>query len=272
MSMSFGEGVETSGVWSVIGRLNPVAKLAITAIITIGLLITLDQFSSGVILIFEVLCIPFVGLTWRSVFVRVGILVIIAAVLTLTNALFSANTDGIVFFAWGPFSLSSAGLVAALAVGLRVLALSLPAVLLLSTTDPVLLADGLQQQLRVPARYAMSMVVGLRLMPLMASNWREFSAARRARGLAVTGPVTAVRSALERTVGLLIQSLRVAVRMATAMQARGFDPYGQRTFARDSSLAARDGVAVVLTLAVVALALYAAIARGEFTFALAWPF
>ena len=271
MSLTFGQGVETQGVRSAIGRLHPIAKLGITAVITIGLLLSLDSTSAGLILLFELLALPFVGLRWRTIAVRAGLLVVVAALLTLVNALFSANEEGLVIFAWGPFTLSTAGLLDASAVGLRVLALSLPAVLLLSTTDPVLLSDGVQKQLRLPARYAMSSLVGLRLLPLLASDWKEMSAARRARGLTATGPITAASSATSRTVGLLVVALRRAVRMAMAMQARGFDPYAPRTAARESRLTPMDYLAMAVSILIVALASYVAIRRGDWNFSLTLP-
>lgn len=271
MSLSFGQGVETSGIWSCIGRLNPIAKLGITAVITVGLLLSLDETTAGLILVCEVIALPFVGLRWRTIGIRVGLLVFMALILTFVNALFSGNTEGIVLLAWGPFALSTEGLFAASAVGLRVLALSLPAVLLLSTTDPVLLADGAQQQLKVPPRYAMSSVVGLRLLPLLASDWSAMSAARRARGLTAGGPVAVIRAGVSRIVGLLVIALRRSTRMATAMAARGFDPYAPRTFARESRLGVADWLAMLLGLLIVVAASYAAYAQGNWQFALSWP-
>lgn len=272
MNLAFGEGVETSGAWSVIGRLNAVTKLMITAVITLGLLLSLDGTTSGVILVCEVLALPFVGLRPRTILVRSAILVVLAAMLTLVNALFSHNVAGAVWLDWGPFALSSGGLTTTAVIGIRVLALSLPAVLLLATTDPLELADGLQQHVRVPARYALSMFVGLRLLPLLVEQWQELSAARRARGLSARGPVSAVRAAVSRTVGLLVEALRRAVRMAIAMQARGFDAYGPRTFARESVVGARDWMAVIVAALIVVAASALAIEQGVWRFALGWSF
>lgn len=272
MSMAFGEGVETNGLWSAIGRLNAITKLAITAMITIGLLLSLDTTTAGVILACEVLALPFIGLRVRTILARSAILVVLAAMLTLVNALFSHNSAGAVWLDWGPFTLSSGGLATTVVIGIRVLALSLPAVLLLATTDPLELADGLQQHLRVPARYALSMFIGLRLLPLLVEQWQELSAARRARGLSARGPVSAVRAALSRTVGLLVEALRRAVRMAIAMQARGFDAYGPRTFARESLVGVRDWIAVIISALIVLGASVLAVEQGVWRFALGWSF
>ncbi|MDP3972530.1 MAG: energy-coupling factor transporter transmembrane component T [Candidatus Nanopelagicales bacterium] len=251
MSLAFGAGVETSGVWSAVGRINPVSKLAITVVITVGLLLSLHPVTVGGILILELAALPFVGLRLASVAARVAFVLVPALLLTLVNALFSGHTGGSWSWDWGPFALSPEGLQAAAPVGMRLLALSLPAVLLLSTTDPVLMADSVQQHLRVPARYALALLVGLRLLPLLAAQWTELSAARRARGLSARGPISAGRAVAGRTVGLLVEALRRAVRMATAMQARGFDPYAPRTFARPSRFGVGDAVAIVVSVVAV---------------------
>lgn len=271
MSIAFGQGVETGGVRACIGNLNPIAKLAITTVITVGLLLSLDQTTATIIVIIELLALPFVGLKWRTIAIRGGLLLMMSALIVVINAIFSANTDGFVFIDWGPFTLSTAGLAAASVIGIRVFALSLPAVLLLSTTDPVLLSDGVQQQLRVPARYAMSSVVGLRLLPLLASDWTEMSAARRARGMTSRNPVTALASGASRLVGLLVIALRRAIRMAMAMQARGFDPYAPRSAARISRLHPGDYLAMAAALVVVLGATYIAIRNGDWQFSLLWP-
>lgn len=270
MSVAFGEGLETSGAWSVIGALNAVTKLVITAMITVGLLLSLDTTTAGVILICEVLALPFIGLRVRTILVRSSILVVLAAMLTLVNALFSHTLEGVVWLDWGPFSLSSGGLATTAVIGIRVLALSLPAVLLLATTDPLELADGLQQHLRVPARYALSMFIGLRLLPLLVEQWQELSAARRARGISARGPISGTRAAVSRTVGLLVEAIRRAVRMAMAMQARGFDAYGPRTFARQSVVGPRDWVAMIVAASVVVGASALAVEQGAWHFALGW--
>lgn len=271
MSLAFGQGVEVGGFRACIGNLNPIAKLGITAVITVGLLLTLDEMTALIILAAELLALPFVGLRARTIAIRGGILLMLSALIMLINALFSGNTDGTVLLDWGPFTLSTAGLLEASAIGVRVFALSLPAVLLLSTTDPVLFSDGVQQQLKVPARYAMASVIGLRLLPLLANDWNQMSAARRARGLSSTNPWQAVRSGTSRMVGLLVISLRRALRMALALQARGFEPYAARTDARESILRTSDWIAMTVAVVVVVGASYIAYRHGDWQFSLGLP-
>lgn len=241
-----------AGNVSALGGLNPVSKLAMIAVITVALLLTLDPLVIGCVLVLELLAVPFMGLGVRAVAVRVGVLALVSAFLLLVNALFGGASTVDPFVSWGPFALSAGGLTAAAPVGMRMLALSMPAALLLAPTDPVELSDAVERFLRVPTRYVMATLVGLRLLPLLVDHWGELSAARRARGISARGPVSAARGAFGRTVGLLIEALRRGIRIASAMQARGFDPYGERTRARTSALGTGDLVAVALTTLVVA--------------------
>lgn len=236
-----------------ISRLNPLTKLAIVCAFTVAAVWTLDLQVLAGLLLFEMIFIPFLGLRPRALAVRLAPLLAVAAVLVLTNALFSGivpeQAASTWDWAWGPFSLSPAALTATLPIGLRVLVLSIPAVLLLGTTDPTDLADSLTQHLKVPARYALSMVVGLRLLPQLRADWIEQTAAMRARGIDTRNPWVAIRLAPARLVNLLVFALRRATRSATTMTAKGFDPYAPRTLARESALRVADYAAVIVTCA-----------------------
>lgn len=234
-----------------LNRLNPLAKLAIVCVMTVAAVWTLDLRVLVALLMVEVIFIPFMGLKPKAIAWRVAPLILIAAVVVLTNALFSgiAPEDPTAWvWSWGPFTLSTEALVTTLPIGVRILVLSIPAVLLLGTTDPTDLADAMMQHLKVPARYALSMVVGLRLLPQLRSDWVEQSAALRARGVDTRNPFTAVRLGPSRLVNLLVFALRRATRSATTMTAKGFEPYAPRTLSRESTLRATDALAVVIAV------------------------
>jgi energy-coupling factor transport system permease protein len=143
---------------------------------------------------------------------------------------------------------------------LRVLAIGIPAVLLFVTIDPTDLADGLAQVLRLPARFVVGGLAGLRLVGLFIDDWRALGLARRARGVADRG---AVRRFLGQAFALLVLSIRRGSKLATAMEARGFGAPDPRTWARPSVFHLRDWMVVVLGVAVALLATGAAIAAGS---------
>jgi energy-coupling factor transport system permease protein len=163
-----------------------------------------------------------------------------------------------VLAALGPISLTSGSVLAGVAITVRILAIGLPGVVLLSTTDPTDLADALGQVVRLPARFTLAALAALRMFGLMAREWRSLSLARRARGIGDNGPIGTLRTALGQVFALLVLAIRRAAVLATAMESRGFGGSGARTWARPSSLSWRD---VVLVLGAVLLAA-AAVAAG----------
>jgi energy-coupling factor transport system permease protein len=150
-----------------------------------------------------------------------------------------------------------------LGIGLRVLAIALPGVAALAATDPVDLADSLVQQLRAPARFAYGTLAALRLLPLLAAEWRTIARARRARGIdAGRSPVAALRLFASQVVALLVGAIRRGTRLATAMDARGFDSGISRTFARRQVVTAPDVALVAGAMLVTSLAVAVSMSIG----------
>ncbi len=100
------------------------------------------------------------------------------------------------------------------------LAIALPAVALFITIDPTDLADGLAQTLRLPARFVLGALAGLRLIGLAGRGLafgRASLVARRG-----VGDRNAVRRFFGMAFALLVLSIRRGSVLATAMEARGF--------------------------------------------------
>ncbi len=143
----------------------------------------------------------------------------LAAPLTgLTIALYG-ETSGTVYVDWFVLRISEGSLALAVATMLRVLAIALPSVVLFITVDPTDLADGLGQILRLPARFVLGALAGLRMVGLFLDDWRALELARRARGVADRGRI---RRFLGMAFALLVLSIRRGAKLATAMEARGF--------------------------------------------------
>jgi energy-coupling factor transport system permease protein len=193
------------------------------------------------------------------VLARTAPLWIAAPLAGLTTALYGASS-GPVYLQWWAVEVSQGSLELALATLLRILAIGLPAVLLFITIDPTDLADGLAQLLRLPARFVLGGLAGLRLVGLFVDDWRALTLARRARGVAESGTV---RRLLGQSFALFVLSIRRGTKLATAMEARGFGAPGTRTWARPSTFRARDWVALVMAAAVAAIAVAVAVAVGS---------
>ncbi|WP_460772864.1 energy-coupling factor transporter transmembrane component T family protein [Microbacterium sp. GXF7504] len=247
---------------SPLARVNSVTKLAATLVLSVTLLLSIDPVSAGVTLAATLLLLPFARLPFRQVWIRVRPVVAAALIAGAATVLYG-RVSGAVFFEWGLVRVSEGSLELAAAIVLRVLAIAVPSILLLATTDPTDLADGLAQLLRLPARFVLGALAGLRLVGLLVADWRELGMARRARGVADTGRI---RRFLGQAFALLVLSIRRGTKLATAMEARGFGAEAPRTWARRSTVGRRDAVLLLLAVVIAAVSVAAAVLAGTWTF------
>ncbi|MFT4235630.1 MAG: energy-coupling factor transporter transmembrane component T [Microbacterium sp.] len=243
------------------GPIAPRAALArITAslVISLPLVLTLDRVSASVALLLSAPLLLCAGLRWREFWLRTAVLWIGAPLGALTISLYG-RSSGEVFFDWAFMRVSEGSLTLAVATAIRVLAIGLPAVCLCSTIDPTELADDLSQRLRLPARFVIGALVGMRMMSLLAEDWRQLELARRARGVADQGRI---RRLLGMAFALFVLAIRRGSSLATAMEARAFGAPGARTWARSSRWDRRDTALVLIAAVIPAAALSCAVALG----------
>lgn len=242
-----------------LATLSPVSKLGAALIVTVVLLVSIDPVSAGVALGIELVLLCFARIPVRMLLARTAPILIAAPLAGLTTCLYG-QTSGTVYAHWWAIEVSSGSVQLGVATFLRVLAIGLPAVLLFVTIDPTDLADGLAQILRLPARFVLGGLAGLRLIGLLADDWRALTLARRARGVAESG---ALRRMLGQAFALLVLSIRRGSKLATAMEARGFGAEGRRTWARPAAFRVRDGVTLVVAVLVAGTAAAVAVAVGS---------
>ncbi|KZE88463.1 energy-coupling factor transporter transmembrane component T family protein [Microbacterium sp. TNHR37B] len=244
----------------IVARRHPVAKLVAALLIALPLVVTIDPVSAGVALALEVPLLLSAGLTPRQFWLRTLPLWIAAPAAAVTISLYG-QSSGRVLVEWLFVHVSEGSILLGLSAMLRVLAIGLPAVVLFVTVDPTDLADGLAQVLRLPARFVLGGLAGMRMLGLLAEDWRALALARRARGVADAGRVRRVAGM---AFALLVLAIRRGSALATAMEARAFGAPGPRTWARPSRLVRADVVLIVAALAIPAIALAAAVATGSF--------
>ncbi|WP_298254264.1 energy-coupling factor transporter transmembrane protein EcfT [uncultured Arthrobacter sp.] len=248
-------------------RANPVSKLFAAVVITVALMSSIDWVSATVVLGCELALMPLLGISVWGLLRRIWPL-LIAAVLGAYGTALLAEKTGDVLLAVGPVVFTEGSVAAGIAVGLRALALALPGIFILLTTDPTDLADALAQKLHLPHRFVLGGLASLRLVGLLVEQWETLGLARHARGIGSDGSVVArTRNLLGQSFGLIVQAIRRATRLATAMEARGFGG-GTRTWARSSTYSALDAVIAVVGLLVAAGALTAAVLAGTWNFIL----
>ncbi|CAI9391184.1 energy-coupling factor transporter transmembrane protein EcfT [Microbacterium sp. T2.11-28] len=247
-----------------VAAINPVAKLAASALIAVPLILTLDVVSAAVALALECVLFLFAGLGWREFWLRTWPVWLAAPLTAVTIALYG-EAAGEVYVEWFVVRISEGSLALAGATLVRVLAVALPSVVLFVTVDPTDLADGLAQIVRLPARFVLGALAGLRMVGLFLDDWRALELARRARGVADRGRV---RRFVGMAFALLVLSIRRGAKLATAMEARGFGAPGARTWARESRFGAREWALIAVGAAISAIAISAAVLAGTWNFIL----
>jgi energy-coupling factor transport system permease protein len=231
-----------------LSRINPVAQLTAMAVVTVVLLTSLDVVTPSVVVAAELCLLPAAGLTDPRVLLR-----------RTWPMLLGATSVGVVNVVLSDDATATTGL----GLGLRVVGLALPGVLLVASTDPVRLADALTVHWRVSTRFAYGALAALRLVPLLVAEFESVRLARRTRGVeAGRNPVAQARLVAGIAFTLLVGAVRRGSRLATAMDARGFDSGIARTNARGSVLHPRDGVFVAGTVLICAVAVVLSLLTG----------
>jgi energy-coupling factor transport system permease protein len=231
-----------------LSRINPVAQLVAIVVVSVVLLVSVDPVTPAVVVGAELCLLPAAGLRRPGELLR-----------RTWPLLAGAASIGVVNVALA----GSATPLTGVGLALRVLGLALPGVLLVASTDPVRLADALTIHWRVPTRFAYGALAALRLAPLLAAEFESIRLARRTRGIeAGRNPVAAARLLAGAAFALLVAAVRRGTRLATAMDARGFDSGIPRSNARGSLLRPRDAAFVVGTAAVCAAAVALSLATG----------
>ncbi|OKH75280.1 ABC transporter [Mycobacterium sp. SWH-M5] len=242
--------------------INPVAKLTAALILALGLVLSVDWVSAATALALEVLLLLALRVPIRTLITR-GVLVLLAATLTGITILLYGEASGSVHWHFLLITVSDGSIALALATFLRVLAIALPSVILFIDTDPTELADGLGQVVRLPARFVLGALAGLRLVGLLGQDWRHLGYARRARGVA---DQDRLRRFAAQGFALLVSAVRRGSTLATAMEARGFGAYPTRTWARPSRFGMREFALICSAFVIAAVAITVSVTTGHWNF------
>lgn len=226
---------------------------------------SVDWFTPMATIIATAVLLPVTGVRLMKLVHRLRFILIAAGSVMLIGAVFAAEKTGAVLVDYGPVLVTSAAVENGVALGLRVIAVAVPGFLVFATTDPTDLADSLVQQLRLPARFAIGALAALRLLPVLAVEWHMLAMARRARGLDAGGnPVAGVRLFASTVFGLLVAAIRRATRLATAMDARGFDSGAARSSARVQRVSAVDWLMLCAVVTICAGIVVASVHTGHY--------
>lgn len=221
---------------SVLHRLDPRLKLG--ACFWYVLLIFMAHGLGGYLLL--VLCLlALIGLSRvpaRYYWAGIKPLVWVILVTVVIQVLFSSG--GTTYFKWGILAVTSDGLVQAAVIFWRFILIITASTVLTVTTAPLQLARAIESlmrplaKLRVPVnQIAMMISIALRFIPTIMDEVVTIMQAQRARGVdfSAGGMLTRAKRLVPIMIPLFVSAFRRAEDLATAMEARGYDPDGERT-------------------------------------------
>lgn len=250
-----------------LAKINPLAKLGAIAGATLPLISTMDWVSAAVIIVVTLAVLPLAGLSVGQFFRR-GWPLLIAGVSAAWGIALVGEDSGAVLLNLGIFSITEGSVAGGIATGMRALAMAIPMVLLLSTTNPSDLGGALSQQLKVPHRFVLGALAGMRLLGLMIEEFTTLTLARRARGVGNLGTLRQrINAKAGQLLALLVQGIRRAGRLATTMEAKGFGTT-ERTWVRSVTFTKRDAAVLAFGILLGVSALAIAVWAG--TFKLVW--
>jgi energy-coupling factor transport system permease protein len=185
--------------------------------------------------------IPFDRLRW--LWTRLTPLVVMILILQP----FFAPGPGVDLVRLGPLRLTIDGILQAVSFALRAAALAFVVAVLLLTTDPNQLVQGLVK-LGLPYPWGLTVGLSIRYLPTTYGLFVTISEAQQARGWLVDqgGLVQRARSYLPILVATIIAALRLGDNLGLALAARGLGFSSRRTTLHDVYFTAADWLAVVL--------------------------
>ncbi|MBO6020737.1 MAG: ATP-binding cassette domain-containing protein [Aeriscardovia sp.] len=243
-----------------LSRLNPAIRFLCAFLLSIPLFLSLDPLSAGLALALEFLFMEGCGISLKQALKHVWPIFAMAPWTFLAVVIYGKK-GSVTYFEWGMIHVTNKSVYLAFATFLRVLAIAVPAVLLVLGIDSTDLADAASQILRLPERFVYGGLAGIRLFTVLSDDWLQIGQARRSRGLG--DRKKAVRF-FTQSFSLLILSIRRSTSLSTAMEARGFGGEGKRSWARLSRTSYRDWVALSVCALIPASALLLAYYCGTF--------
>jgi len=213
---------------------HPLAKLGAAALMMLALFVAIDIVTPVILLAVLVAAVPVSGLRPITLLRRAWPLLVAGLAIAILNTVFAPHQSGAAVRI-GPILLGLTTIVEGAAVGLRIVGIALAA------------------------------LAAVRMLPVLADEWRLIGLARRARGIeAGLNPVIALRLAAGRLFALLVAAIRRGTRLALAMDARGFGERPCRTVARPQSVDRADWLLVAGALLAGVTATAVSLALGSY--------
>lgn len=241
---------------SFVHRLDPLTKLVVLVCIALLTVTLVSDLAAFLILLFVFLSYLGAGISLRLAFARLRRLIGLILLIAFFQLVFTPYGAFLFYLiprlapGFGPYlPVTLSGVSNALFLVLRLLNIVLASALFVFTTDPTLFAVALTR-LHVPYRYAFTLILALRLVPLFDEEMSHVRNAQSARGISVDrgvlrGFFTRIRYTF---LPMIFSALSRIDTLTLAMDGRGFGYARRRTYARRSRFAAKDWIITLSSL------------------------
>ncbi len=235
-------------------RLDPRMKLILTILFIVATFLAENLLTVAILALTAFLLVPLGQIPLKTVLRSLKPLRWIILFTTVLNLFWVREGAALVDFYF--IHIHVGGVVYAIAMALRLVALLTGTTLLLSyTTSPISLTDGLEQMLsplkkiRVPVHeFAMMMTIALRFIPTLIEETDKIMSAQRARGADFDSGnlIQRAKALIPLLVPLFISAFRRADELAVAMECRCYSGGVGRTRLRQLKYRTGDYVTLAL--------------------------
>ena len=253
---------------SLLHKLDPRMKLLLSVFFIVLIFLAKSALAYAAVTVFTIIIIAISGIPFGTVLKSLRPLLFVLIFTSLINVFWNNGTT--VLWEWKFIVITLEGVIRAITMALRiVLLMASSSVILMYTTSPIALTDGLEQllaplaKLKVPVHtFAMMMTMALRFIPTLLEETQKIINAQKARGADFdSGNVIAKAKALiPILIPLLISQFRRAEELATAMECRCYRGGGGRTRMTILRFSAKDflaaGAVCLLCAGIVVLNIY----------------
>ena len=246
---------------SVVHKLDPRVKLFATMIYIIALFTFQGILGFAIITGMLIFMIKISKVPFSYIVKGLKAIVVLLLITAVFNLVFTPT--GTEYWHWGPFHLTSTGIMNAVLMTIRLIYLIMGSSLMTLTTTPNSLTDGLEKllhplnKLHVPVHeISMMMSIALRFIPILLEETDKIMKAQIARGADMESGnlIQKAKAMIPILVPLFVSAFRRANDLAMAMEARCYRGGNGRTKMKPLIYKSADHMAYLITILYVVIA------------------
>ena len=246
---------------SVVHKLDPRVKLFATMIYIIALFTFRGILGFAIITGMLIFMIKISKVPFSYIVKGLKAIVVLLLITAVFNLVFTPT--GTEYWHWGPFHLTSTGIMNAVLMTIRLIYLIMGSSLMTLTTTPNSLTDGLEKllhplnKIHVPVHeISMMMSIALRFIPILLEETDKIMKAQIARGADMESGnlIQKAKAMIPILVPLFVSAFRRANDLAMAMEARCYRGGNGRTKMKPLIYKSADHMAYLITILYVVIA------------------